>query len=170
MVNDAGLEQRAEHGVDRLNEVRATVEHELRGVRAQQTAGQEPYGYLDLDALGLRYGIVVHEPLDLKQGDVALHHQPVDDQLKVGGWKQLESLHERPRYPCGGRRRVHYMHRPRRGHRDQRRVQDLLHPGELGAMRGHRHEAAQRRLVCHVDDHAVPQPVHHERPEAAPDR
>lgn len=169
VVNDAGLEERAEHGVDGFDEIRAAVEHELRGVGAQQTAGQKPYGYLDLDALGLGYGIVVHEPFDLEQGDVALHHQPVDDPLEVGGRQQLEPLHERPRYARGGRRRVHYVHRPRRGHCDQLRVQYLFHPGELCTVSGYRHETAQRRFVRHVDDHAVPQPVHHERPETAPD-
>jgi len=35
---------------------------------------------------------------------------------------------------------------------------------------GHRHEAAQRCFVRHIDDHAVPEPVHHERPEATPYR
>jgi len=119
VVDNAGLEERAEHSIDRFDEVRATVEHKLRGVCAQQTSRQKPYGYFDLDALGLGYGIVVHEPFDFEQGDVALYHQPVNDLLEVGGRQQLKPLHERPRYPRGGRRRVHYVHRPRRGHRDQ---------------------------------------------------
>lgn len=119
VVDNTGLEERAKHGVDWLDEERTTVEHELRGVRAQQTARQEPYRYLDFDALSLGYGEVVHETLDLKQSDVTLHHQPIDDPFKVGWRQQLEPLHERPRYPRGGRRRVHYVHRPRRGHRNQ---------------------------------------------------
>jgi len=122
VIDDAGLEEGAKHGVDRLNEVRATVEHELCGVRAQQTARQEPYGNLDFDALSLGYGVVVHEPLHFKQSNVTLYHQTVDDQLEVCRRQQLEPLHERPRYPRSSRRRVHYVHRPRRGHRDQRRV------------------------------------------------
>lgn len=65
VFDDAGLEQRAENGVHRLGQVRAAGKHELRGVRAQQTAGQKSHGYLDLNALGLWHGIVVHEPFDL---------------------------------------------------------------------------------------------------------
>lgn len=170
VIDDAGLEQRAEHRVYRLSEVRTAAEHELGGVRAQQAAGQKAYGYLNLDAVGLGLGEVVHEPFHFEQGDVPFHHKPVDDPLEVGGWQHLKPLHERPRYPGGGRRRVHYLHRPRAGHRDQVRVQNLVHPGELDPVRRHRHEAAQRCFVRHVYHHAVPQPVDHEHPETAPRR
>jgi len=66
VVNDAGLEQRAEHGVYGFGQVRTAIEHELGGVRAQQAPGQKPYGYFHLDASGLRYRKVVHETLNLE--------------------------------------------------------------------------------------------------------
>lgn len=169
VIDDAGFEQRAEHGVDRFGQVRATAKHELGGMRAQHAPRQEAHGYLDLDALGLRYGVVVHEPLELEQRDVPLGHQSVDDALEAGERQLVYPLHERPRDPRGGCRGVHYVQRPRAGHHRQPRVQYLVHTGELGPVRRHRHEATQRRFVCHVDHHAVPQPVDHERPEAAPD-
>lgn len=168
VVDDAGLEQRGEHRVHRVGQVRTAAEHELSGVRAQQAPGQETYGYLDLDAFRLRLGEMVHEPLHLEQGDVPFDHQPVDDPLEVRSRQQLQLLHERPRQPARGRRRVDDVQRPRAGHRDQVRLEYLVRPGELDPVKRHRHEAAQRGLVRHVYHHAVPQPVDHEHPEAAP--
>lgn len=143
VVDDAGLEQRGEHRVHRIGQVRTTAEHELRGVRAQQATGQEAYGYLDLDAFRLRFGEMVHESLHLEQGDVPFDHQPVNDPLEIHGRQHLQLLHERPRQPARGCRRVDDVQRPRASHRDQVRIEYLVRPGELESVQRHRHEAAQ---------------------------
>lgn len=143
VIDDTGLEQGGEHRVHRIGQVRTATEHELSGVRPQQAPGQETDGYLDLDAFRLRLGEMVHESLYLEQGDVPFHNQPVDDVLEVRRRQQLQLLHERPRQPTSGRRRVDDVQRPRAGHRDQVRLEYLVRPGELESVKRHRHEAAQ---------------------------